>query len=99
MELEDTTSQLSILNDEYTVLRESYSVTESELAKASDIFRMVKSKMEAIFPESFRNNGGGIEDNRLLFDSIIKRQDAQKVRISNLERSIQQFSLKHLQEK
>lgn len=98
-ELKDTTSQLLMLNDEYTVLRETYSATESELAKASEIFRMVKSKMEAIYPDSFRNNGGGIEGNRLLFDSIIKRQDTQKVRISNLERSIQQFSLKHLKEK
>ncbi len=98
-DLKDTTSQLTLLSEEYTSLRDSYTVTESELMEAGEVFAMVRKKMGSIFPESSMSSQRGVDGSRVLFDSIIKRQEAQSKRINDLQRSIQESDRKQLEEK
>lgn len=100
-ELLKTTSELTSINREYTDLYETFTNTELELEKAKKIFQLIKEKMNSIHPFGADKNNHelNVESSKSLFDTFIKRHDAQSGRISELQKSIQDFHRNELEER
>ncbi len=98
-ELTKTTSELEILNGDYSVLRESLSETETELEQARNVFSVIKRKMSEIDPRGTWSQNGSlnVEESKALFETIVKRHNAQSSRIDALQKNIQQLHLHELE--
>ena len=99
-ELLKTTSELTSVNQEYTDLYSTLTHTESELEKAKQIFQVIKDKMNSIHPFSVSDSKElNSANSKTLFDTFLKRHDAQSNRINDLQKSIQDFHLNELEER
>jgi hypothetical protein len=98
-ELEKTNLDMTALNDEYTNLHVTMSETAQELTEAQSMFVSVREKINRISPLPPAKSGRiDIEESRSLFQTILKRHDAQNDRITQLQKNIQGYHQHELEQ-